>query len=163
MLKEAQSATIPKPGTGLGIYFVAGPVVVCIAGIGGKFGERLAGGPGYWVGCYLAALVAAASVGLLCARLFGAHPLYIAFGALGLLLGGHLTWALLGGKATEAPLSSSDQFLVSVAALTGTCGLRGSLSSRECAETAPNPSSGSISRRVLRSRRPPARRNARRT
>ncbi|MFI5458024.1 MAG: hypothetical protein ACHRXM_21500 [Isosphaerales bacterium] len=56
---------------------------------------------------------------MLFARLFRGHPLYWTLGALGLLLGGHLTWVALGGRATEAPLSSSDQFLVWVAALMG--------------------------------------------
>ena len=109
----------PTPGMGVGVYLLAGPAVVCLAGLGGHFGERLGGGPGYWVGCYVAGIAAAASVGLLFARLFRGHPLYWALGALGLLVGGHLTWFALGGKASEAPVSGSDQLLIALASLVG--------------------------------------------
>jgi hypothetical protein len=114
---ESPSAT----GLGLGVYFLAGPVVVALAGIGGHFGERLAGAVGYWVGCYLAAIVAAILAGWLFARLLRGHPLYWAFGALGLLVGGHLTWFALGGAAGESPTSGSDQIVVAGAALAGMC------------------------------------------
>jgi hypothetical protein len=112
---EVPSAT----SLGLGVSFLAGPVVVAVAGIGGHFGERLAGAIGYWVGCYLAAIVAALLAGWLFARLFRGHPLYWAFGALGLLVGGHLTWFALGGTAGESPTTGSDQFVVAGAALVG--------------------------------------------
>lgn len=113
--KESPSAT----GLGLGVYFFAGPVVVALAGIGGHFGERLAGTVGYWVGCYLVAIAAAVMAGWLFARLFRGHPLYWALGALGMLLGGHLTWFALGGKANETPTSGSDRIVVAGAALIG--------------------------------------------
>jgi hypothetical protein len=61
---EPPSAT----GLGLGVYFFAGPVVVALAGMGGYFGERLAGAFGYWVGCYLAAILAAILAGWLFAE-----------------------------------------------------------------------------------------------
>jgi len=67
----------------------------------------------------VAAVVAASVAGIVFARLFQGHPLFWTLGALGLLLGGHLSWAAFGGRATDAPLSSSDQFLVWVAALMG--------------------------------------------
>lgn len=109
----------PTPGMGVGVYLLAAPLVVCLAGLGGHFGERLAGGPGYWVGCYVAGIAAAAVVGVAFARLFRGHPLYWALGALGLLVGGHLTWFALGGKSTEAPAGRSDQFLIASASLIG--------------------------------------------
>lgn len=109
----------PTLGTGVGVYFLAGPVVVCLAGLGGYVGERLGGGPGYWIGCYLAGTAAATVVGLVFAQLFRSHSLYWALGAVGLLAGGHLTWVMLGGKAGEAPASGSDQLLVGMASLTG--------------------------------------------
>jgi hypothetical protein len=103
----------------LGVNFLAGPVVVLLAGIGGHFGERLAGAVGYWVGCYVVAIAAAAAAGWLFARLCRGHPLYWALGALGMLLGGHMTWFALGGKADETPTSGSDQVVVVGAALIG--------------------------------------------
>lgn len=117
--------TIPQPdakpsvGLGLGVYLLAGPVLVCLAGIGGHFGERLGGGVGYWVGSYLCALLAAGIVAVIFARLFHGHPLYWALGALGLLLGGHLTWLALGGNPRNAPIDGSDQFVIGGAALVG--------------------------------------------
>jgi hypothetical protein len=101
------------------VYFLAGPVVVALAGIGGHFGERLASGVGYWVGCYVVAVAAAFLASLLFARLFHGHPLYWALGTLGMFLGGHLTWFALGGKAHETPTSGSDQIVVVGAALIG--------------------------------------------
>jgi hypothetical protein len=53
------------------------------------------------------------------ARLFRGHSLYWAFGALGLLVGGHLTWFALGGAAGESPRSGSDRLVVAGAALVG--------------------------------------------
>ncbi|MFI5458025.1 MAG: hypothetical protein ACHRXM_21505 [Isosphaerales bacterium] len=41
MSREAQSDTKPTTRIGFGVYFLAGPVVVAIVGIGGKIGERL--------------------------------------------------------------------------------------------------------------------------
>jgi hypothetical protein len=67
----------------------------------------------------VAGIVAAALFGLVFSRLFRGHPLYWAVGALGLLIGGHLTWFALGGKASEAPASGSDQFLIALASLVG--------------------------------------------
>lgn len=119
MSEVAPNKVSSPAGLGLGVYFLAGPVVIALAGIGGHFGERLAGGVGYWVGCYLAAVVAALLASLLFARLFRGPPLYWALGALGMLLGGHLTWFALGGKANETPTSGSDQIVITGAALIG--------------------------------------------
>jgi hypothetical protein len=119
MSEGAPSKATSPAGLGLGVYFLAGPVVIALAGIGGHFGEKLAGGVGYWVGCYVVAVVAALVASLLFARLFHGHPLYWALGALGMLLGGHLTWFALGGKANETPTSGSDQIVVVGAALIG--------------------------------------------
>jgi hypothetical protein len=119
MSEVAPSKANSPAGLGLGVYFLAGPVVVALAGIGGHFGERLAGTVGYWVGCYLVAIAAAILAGWLFARLFRGHSLYWALGALGMLLGGHLTWFALGGKAGETPTSGSDQIVVVGAALIG--------------------------------------------
>jgi hypothetical protein len=119
MSGTTQSDPKPTTGMGIGIYFIAGPMVVLIAGLGGALGRRVSGGPGYWVGCYLAGILAAAIVAAISARRFGGHPLYWAFGAVGMLLGGHLTFIALGGKPGEAPLSESNQFLVRCAAVVG--------------------------------------------
>lgn len=108
MSKVPRTEVSPSIRLGLGVYLFAGPVVVCLAGIGGHYGEKLAGGVGYWVGCYVAAVLAALLASLLAAWLFRGHALYWALGALGLLLGGHLTWFALGGKAGEKPTSGSD-------------------------------------------------------
>lgn len=120
-------STEPQPDTkqpnrtsiGIGIYIGLGPIVVLIAGIGGKFGERWGGGAGYWAGVYLAGVVAAVLAGLLFARLLSGHPLYWIAGALGMLLGGHLTWFALGGRPGQAPLSGFDQVVSWSAALIG--------------------------------------------
>jgi hypothetical protein len=120
MSEKAQAGPTPPKGTGLWVYFIVGPMVVCIAGIGGKIGEHLAGGPGYGTGCYLAAVLSAVVAGLIFARLFQGHPLFWALGALGMLLGGHLTWVACGGRATAAPLSGFDLVVVSGATIMGT-------------------------------------------
>ncbi len=119
MSKASKRETPSVTGLGFGVYFFAGPVVVALAGIGAHFGARLAGPIGYWVGCYLAAIVAASVAGWLFARLFHGHPLYWALGGLGMLLGGHLTWFALGGAASETPTSVSDQQVLVIAALVG--------------------------------------------
>jgi hypothetical protein len=119
MSETPQHETPSATGLGLGVYFLAGPLVAALAGIGGHFGERLAGLVGYWVGCYLVAIAAAVLAGWLFARLFRGHPLYWAFGALGFLLGGHMTWFALGGSIKESPASGSDQVVVIGAALVG--------------------------------------------
>jgi len=119
MSEGTPSKAASPAGLGVLVYFLAGPVVVALAGIGGHFGERLAGGVGYWIGCYVAAVLAALVASLLFARLFHGHPLYWALGALGMLLGGHLTWFALGGKAGGTPTSGSDQIVVVGAALVG--------------------------------------------
>jgi len=119
MSGTTQSDPKPTTGMGIGIDFMLGPVVVLIAGIGGVLGRWVSGGPGYWVGCYLAGILAAAIVAVISARHFGGHPLYWAFGAVGMLLGGHLTTMALGGKPGEAPLTGFDQFLVQCAAVSG--------------------------------------------
>jgi hypothetical protein len=119
MSEASSSETKPATGLGVAVYCLAGPVVICLAGIGGHFGERLGGGAGYWVGCYLTALLAAVAVALLFARLFHGHPFYWALGSLGLLLGGHLTWFALGGKVGDAPKTGSDHVVIGGAALAG--------------------------------------------
>jgi hypothetical protein len=108
----------PTPGMGIGIFFLAGPTVVCIAGIGGHFGARIDDGIGYWIGCYAAGIIAAAAVAAIFSRLFRGRPLLWALGALGLLAGGHLTWFLLGGRSAVAP-SGSDQLFITMAAILG--------------------------------------------
>ncbi|MCE9619160.1 MAG: hypothetical protein K8R92_04555 [Planctomycetes bacterium] len=104
---------------GVGVYFLAGPTVVCLAGIGGHFGEKHFDGAGYWVGCYLAGILGAALFGWLFARMFHSSPLYWALGAIGLLIGGHLTWVLFGGKFSDAPVSDSDHLIIALASLAG--------------------------------------------
>jgi hypothetical protein len=119
MSEMPPSQANPSATVGVGVYFLAGPVVIALAGIGGHLGEQLAGVVGYWMGCYLAAILAALTASFLFAWLFRGHPLYWALGALGMLLGGHLTWFALGGKAGATPTSGSDQIVVVGAALLG--------------------------------------------
>jgi hypothetical protein len=117
---EPEIAKKPWPraviGLAIGIWFIAGPIVVVLAGIAARFGERQWGSPGYWASAYATAPVAAGLVALLLGRLFGHHPLYWALGVLVFFVFGHLMWALLGGRAIDTTLSTSDQSLAFMAA-----------------------------------------------
>lgn len=106
-------------GMGAGVYLLAGPAVVALAGIGGYIGEKFTGAIGYWAGCYIAGIVAAIVAGWIFARLFRGHPLDWALGAIGMFLGGHLTWLVVGGRAGENPTSGSDQMVTAITALAG--------------------------------------------
>jgi len=103
----------------IGIYLLAAPAVVALAGLGGALGQSFAGTIGYWLGCYLTAIAAAAIVAAIFARVFGSHPLLWAFGVLGLFVFGHAAWAMLSGLDSGAPSSGSDRVIVAIASLAG--------------------------------------------
>ena len=131
MSEASQRQAKPTIGLGFRVYLLglrvcllAGLVVAPLAGIGAYVGRRLAGDLGYWVGCYLVAVVVAALAGWLFARLFRAHPLYWVFGALGQLLFAHWMWFALSGDKRDALPSGDVQWIV-VGAVVGAAGLVG--------------------------------------
>lgn len=115
--QESRSPSMTE--IGIGVYFLAGPAVVALAGLGAYFGQKIGGSIGLWIGCYAAGIVASVVAGWVFSRLFRGNPLYWILGAFGMLAGGHLTWIVLRGTAGEGSIPRNSALLSSTAALAG--------------------------------------------